>query len=805
MPSKPNTLARILVPLIVLLLGVGIAIAVLNNTNKGLGQSAAGPVTSTNATPANPPASTSSVGSPAAQSQPAAAPSTPPSAPPSSPPATANAQPPTLQAPPPGQATSPAPTGKLAAKTYPFDLDKGYELLGSKDPSVKGGGGGGGKYEIEFEFSHFGSGLKRLTLANHFTTIRKTDHDVIQNFEPMAGASDRVGIAGFAMNKLTVDGQDIELGLTSNPGETFWKQIAPGSFEATIADDAGRNVLRVTRRYVLPTGSFNFTLEQRVENLSDKPVSVVWHQFGPTDLPIGIVRYGGDVRRIRFGYQLPLKLDPDQYVLADDSAASLITHQAALDKPAGTFVASGQPRWDSKVLWPNEQSKSKELSLAWAGVTSRYFTVAMYGPQPIDLAPGGTPGKGPDKKFSLVSEIDRFAIPPAVNPNPQASGVQGVMILRVTSVPITIAPGQAADVSMGAYAGPTSERVMEAPANVGAFWHGVQRIVIYTFGGPCGFCTFQPVAALLKGFLTTLHDWVFHDWALSIMFLVVCVRSILHPVTRWSQTKMMRFTKQLGKMAPKQKALQEKYKNDPAKLREEQAKLMREEKIDYFGAVGCLPPLLQTPIWIALYAMIFFLFDLRHSPAFFGVIQGATAGKWIFLGDLAEPDNFVNFHDAFGSSIDGIRIPFLSGLMGPIQGINILPMVLGVVFYIQQKYLTPPPTAALTPEQEQQQKIMKVMTVVMFPLFMYNAPAGLSLYFMTNSTLGILESKWIRSHAEKKIEEENARRAQASAGYKVGRSEPERKGFIQRLQDLALERQKLMEESRKAAQKKSRK
>ena len=56
----------------------------------------------------------------------------------------------------------------------------------------------------------------------------------------------------------------------------------------------------------------------------------------------------------------------------------------------------------------------------------------------------------------------------------------------------------------------------------------------------------------------------------------------------------------------------------------------------------------------------------------------------------------------------------------------------------------------MTPEQEMQQKMMRVMMVVMFPVMMYNAPSGLSVYFITNSTLGILESRYIRSHASLK-------------------------------------------------------
>jgi len=77
-----------------------------------------------------------------------------------------------------------------------------------------------------------------------------------------------------------------------------------------------------------------------------------------------------------------------------------------------------------------------------------------------------------------------------------------------------------------------------------------------------------------------------------------------------------------------------------------------------------------------------------------------------------------------------------------------LPLLMGAVFYVQQKYMTPPTTATMTPEQKQQQKIMRVMMVVMFPLFLYKAPSGLTLYILTSSCIGILESRYIRRHID---------------------------------------------------------
>jgi len=149
---------------------------------------------------------------------------------------------------------------------------------------------------------------------------------------------------------------------------------------------------------------------------------------------------------------------------------------------------------------------------------------------------------------------------------------------------------------------------------------------------------------------------------------------------------------------------------------------------------------LQSPVWIALYASLFCNFALRHESAFFGLFQ--KMGGWTFMGDLSGPDRFIPLSHS-------IHVPLYSTIAGPVNAINLLPIFLGVVYYIHQKYLMPPTSASLSPEQEKQQKIMRVLFPIMFPFLMYNAPSGLALYFITNSVLGILESRWIRSHIDR--------------------------------------------------------
>jgi YidC/Oxa1 family membrane protein insertase len=274
------------------------------------------------------------------------------------------------------------------------------------------------------------------------------------------------------------------------------------------------------------------------------------------------------------------------------------------------------------------------------------------------------------------------------------------------------------------------------------------------------------------------------------MLLVVIVRTLLHPVTKWTQIRMQRFGKQMQSIAPKMQQLKEKYADDQVKLQAETGKLWKEEGISPAGMLGCLTTFIQTPVWLALSAMLFFAIEIRHQHGFYGVFQTmggpSSAFPYWFLGDLAEPDRLVKFSGP-------IHIPLLSGMMGSIASFNVLPIFMGVLFYVQQKYISPPQTSAtMTPEQEMQMKLMKWMTVFMFPLMMYNAPSGLTLYFFTNSLLGILEGKWIKRHIEK---HDLLNMDKLRAGKKPA------SGWMAKLQERAEKARQMQEEMQRQQQK----
>jgi len=686
MPAEKNIPARILVPIVVLALAAVVIVAV------GINSSTRRPASPTH----HPPAATA----PSHADQPAeAVPGV------SATPEPADASPtPTDTAPPPGD--TPAST-LVGLRPRPVADPGAFDPLGGLDPD--------GDWLLELRFTPTGAGVESITLARFYTTTEKTEHYAVQRKRTVASAAGPdVAVVSLAARAVIINGQTVDLySTTAGP---IWRQTAPGAFEAQIEDGAGAPVARIEKRYLLASDSYDITIEQRLINLTAAPLTVEWVQYGPVDLPADRLGYGGDPRRVRFGYLPGASVDPTRQLVLTERA--LHRRSKIISNPLDEFGR----------IWPTDDARNNGWELVWAAMTNRYFAFVAH--PTVDPSQAAA-GAAIDKRLAVAAgRIDRVVVPPG------GSGDEPAVIMQFRSGPRTVEGGQALDIGLSAYAGPKWRKTLNADPVYTTL--GMQKLVVFNFGGPCAFCTFQPLARGLLHFLGFFHDVLFHDWALAIMFLVVCVRGVLHPITRRSQISVQRFSKQMQGLAPKQKKLQEKYKDDPKKLREEMARLMREEGVSFTGMLGCLPMFLQSPIWIALYAMLFFAFDLRHQPAFFGVFQSLSGGAWAFLGDLSAPDRFLDIGAGFS-------VP----LMGRVTSLNLLPILLGVVFFVHQKYLTPPPSASMTPEQETQQKIIKVMMVLMFPVFMYNAPSGLSIYFITNSALGIVESRYIRSHIDR--------------------------------------------------------
>ncbi len=472
------------------------------------------------------------------------------------------------------------------------------------------------------------------------------------------------------------------------------------SYEATVIDEHGNNIAVIHRTWSLNEG-YALHVAQSIKNLTGQELTVQWLQYGPTSLTVDRSRYM-DRRRFRFGWELSEEFDPD--------------HAAPIQSNDFLYEFADVTKDQNLTIWPTEETQADGLKLSWFASTNRYFALAVM-PDINDK------GEGNRVITNKIAEI--------------SSSIKGAddkqFVMTGLWSPLTpLAGGATYDITMDVYAGPLQRSILDNEQPYVAL--NMRDMVLYQMSSMCAICTFQWLADFLAVVLTTLDQYVVFDWGLAIVFLVLIVRTILHPITKKSQINMQRFGKVMQKLKPEIDKLKKKYPDDPKRVQSEQMVLMQKYGVNPLQMLGCLPMFLQMPVWIALYALLYFMFDIRQQPAFFGVFQ--MIGEWPFLADLSSADHF------FGKFAEPKQF-----LLWNVTGINILPILMGGIFFIQQKYMSPQ-SMATTPEQASQQKIMRVMMVVMFPLMLYSAPSGLTLYILTSSTVGILESRRIRKHID---------------------------------------------------------
>lgn len=244
-------------------------------------------------------------------------------------------------------------------------------------------------------------------------------------------------------------------------------------------------------------------------------------------------------------------------------------------------------------------------------------------------------------------------------------------------------------------------RVFGGPKEIGLLkriGRSLQESIDFGMTGMIG----RPILSLLHLFdnLTGNYGW-------AIVLLTIAIKFALYPLTASS----MRSMHAMAKLRPRMQELQAKHKGDPARLNQEMMALYRSEKVNPLG--GCLPMLLQIPIFFALYRVLLVSIELRHAPFMF----------WI--NDLAGPELLATL------SFAGFDLP-----------IRIMPLVMGATMFLQQK-LTP--TAVADPIQ---QKVFMLMPIL-FTFLFYGFPAGLVLYWLTNNVVSIGQQWWIQRGAER--------------------------------------------------------
>ena len=263
----------------------------------------------------------------------------------------------------------------------------------------------------------------------------------------------------------------------------------------------------------------------------------------------------------------------------------------------------------------------------------------------------------------------------------------GLYAAGVKVVGAAIAPGQKGTVSAPLYAGPQDIATLEKLAE------GLDLVV--------DFGILKPIAYPLFKVLTWMHDFA-GNWGIAIILLTVLIKALFYPLQQASYKAMAR----MKVIAPKMQQLKERYGDDRQRMQKAMMELYQKEKVNPMA--GCLPIVVQMPVFIALYWVILASVELRHAP-FYGWIQ-----------DL--------------SSID----PWY-----------ILPVLMGASMIIQTRLNPEPPDPI-------QAKVMKIMPIA-FSIFFFFFPAGLVLYWLVNNILSIAQ-QW---HINRALEQANQKPAKA--------------------------------------------
>jgi len=298
---------------------------------------------------------------------------------------------------------------------------------------------------------------------------------------------------------------------------------------------------------------------------------------------------------------------------------------------------------------------TKQADNGWIGMIEHYFVIAWLPPQDKPL----------ERQF-YTTKLDN-----------------GLYTAGVRYDGVTIAPGQTGEIAGRLYVGPQDQETL------GKLAPGLDLVVDYGI--------FTIIAAPLFLLLKWLHSLI-GNWGWAIIVMTILIKSVFYPLNHASARSMAK----MKIVAPKMKALQEQYANDKQALQGKMMELYRQEKINPLG--GCLPILVQIPVFIALYWVLLSAVELRHAP-------------WIgWIQDLSAPDPWF-----------------------------VLPVVYAVTAYLQVKLS---PTPVTDPVQAKVMQFMPIAFSVMFLFF----PAGLVLYWLINNCIQIFQ-QW---HMNRVITREQA-------------------------------------------------
>lgn len=398
--------------------------------------------------------------------------------------------------------------------------------------------------------------------------------------------------------------------------------------------------------------------------------SITWSSFSKKD---GSIEISARMESLEIKRSISLRQDSYIIEIVDEfnnsgtknynlSQGIRLLREYAVKESPGFLERLVQPQADfEQAVWFADGSLDQELlasvaqpnqaqeTVSWAGFSSKYFF------------------------FGVIPEwIESFRLEKI-----QANVFEETLQLKNIQVP----PSEKRSSQVLFYVGPKEISELEKAG------HGLERVIDY--GNWIG-----PISRLLLAILRFFHD-IIPNYGVGIILLTFLVKLVLFPLSYKAAVSM----KKLSLVQPKMKEIREKFKSNPQRMQAEMMALYRAEKVNPVG--GCLPMLIQMPVFFALYRVFFTSIEMRQQP-FFG---------WIT--DLSQHDPYF-----------------------------VTPVLMTALMYFQQK-LTPMPSTGEENEAVRIQKAMFKWMPFIFGAVMIFLPSGLTLYFLVNAFLSIVQQLYL--------------------------------------------------------------
>ncbi len=378
-------------------------------------------------------------------------------------------------------------------------------------------------------------------------------------------------------------------------------------------------------------------------------------------------------QRVRNTGEAPVVVHPWSRIRRDykpQTAGYYILHEGLL----GVLDGKLQEQTYDKAKSEGDKTHAASLDMAttggWAGITDKYWLTALIPDQAVPVTAAF--------RHLLENNADRYQVD------------------FVANDPVTVSPGAAAASTTRLFAGAKVVDLLdryEAEFKLPYFDKAVDFGWFYWITKPIFYAL----------------DWLYHrtgNFGVAILIFTVFAKGLFFPLANYSYRSMSKM-KLLG---PKIAEIKERLKDDPMAMQAATMKLYKTEAVNPVS--GCLPVLLQVPVFFSLYKVIFVTIEMRHAP-FFG---------WIHDLSAVDPTNVFNL---FG------LLPFDPAVYSHFLHLGVWPLIMGCTMFFQQKLNPPPPDPV-------QARLFQFMPII-FTFMLSSFPAGLVIYWSWNNLLTIVQ------------------------------------------------------------------